>query len=63
MSFEDLVERALADAAQDVSATPNVEALVARGMRARRRRLAVLASIVATAVIGVACGSVIAVCR
>lgn len=52
MSLEDLVERALAERAQDMTAVPDVEALVARGMRARRRRLAIVTSIVATVVIG-----------
>ena len=52
MSLEDLVERALAEQAQDITAVPDVGALVARGMRARRRRLAILTSIAATVVIG-----------
>jgi hypothetical protein len=51
MSVEDLVERALADQAMEMSVVPDVEALVARGMQARRRRLAMLASIAATALI------------
>ena len=53
MSLEDLVERALTEKARDMSAVPDVEALVARGMQARRRRrLAIAASMVAMAVIG-----------
>ena len=53
MSLEDLVERALTDKARDMSAAPDVEALVARGTQARRRRrLAIVASIVAMVLIG-----------
>lgn len=53
MNLEDLVEQALAEEAREVSAVPDVEALVARGMRARRRRrLVVVASMVAAVVIG-----------
>lgn len=53
MSVEERVERALADHARDLSAAPDVGALLARGIRARRRRNAgVLVSMVAvTAVI------------
>ena len=52
MSVGDMVERALADQARDVSAVPDVEALLVRGIRARRRRNAgVLASMVAAAVV------------
>jgi len=61
MNLEDLVERALTDKARDMSAKPDVEALIARGMQARRRRrLATVASIVAMVVIGaVAAGSML----
>ena len=53
MSLEDLVQRALTEQARDMSAVPDVEALVARGIEARRRRrLAIVASMVATVVIG-----------
>ena len=53
MSVEDLVQRALTEHARDVSAVPDVEKLVARGTRARRRRrLVIVASITATMVIG-----------
>ncbi len=54
MNLEDLVQRALADQAREMAAVPDVTALVARGVRARRRRLAIVASFVATVVIGVA---------
>jgi len=51
MSVEDIVERALRDRAGEVSAAPDVEALLARGIRARRRRsVGVLASAVAATV-------------
>ena len=53
MNVEDFVQRALTDHARDMSAEPDVAALVARGTQARRRRrLAIAASIVATVVIG-----------
>lgn len=52
MSLEDLVARAFAEEAEDMTAMPDVDALVARGMRARRRRLAIVTSIVATVVMG-----------
>ena len=52
MSVEEMVERALADHARDVSAVPDVEALLVRGIRARRRRHAgVLVSMVAAVVV------------
>jgi hypothetical protein len=52
MSVEDLIERALAEQARGMSAEPDVAALVARGMQARRRRrLAILASVAATVLI------------
>ena len=55
MSVEEMVERALADHARDVSAVPDVEALLVRGIRARRRRHAgVLASMMAVAAVIVA---------
>ena len=59
MSVEDLVERALADHVRDVSPLPDVEALLTRGTRARRRRRAgVLASVLAAVVlIGVVAAS------
>lgn len=45
MSAEDLVKRALAERAEEVSAVPDVDALVARGLQARRRhRVALMAS-------------------
>ena len=53
MSLEDLVERALTEKARDMSAVPDVEALIARGLQARRRRrLAIAASMVAAVVVG-----------
>ena len=52
MSVEDLVQRALAGHARDVSAQPDVAALLARGARARRRRrLVIAASMAATVMI------------
>ena len=52
MSVEEMVERALADHARDMSAVPDVEALLVRGIRARRRRHAgVLVSMVAAVVV------------
>ena len=52
MSVEDFVQRALTEHARDMSAVPDVAALVARGTQARRRRrLAIAAAVVATAVV------------
>jgi len=52
--LEDLVERALAEEAREISAVPDVALLVARGMQARRRRWQVVGAwIVAAVVIGV----------
>ena len=52
MSVEELVGRALAEHAQVVSGEPDVEAFVARGMRARRRhRTRIAAGVAAVAVI------------
>jgi len=51
--LEDLVERALAEEARDMSAVPDVDALVALGMQARRRHWQLVGAwIVAAVVVG-----------
>jgi hypothetical protein len=52
MSVEDRVRRALTEYAGDESPVPDVDALTARGLQARRRRRLILASVVATVLIG-----------